>query len=135
MQWLGQDVNPAYLSNPRLQAKPVLVAILTLNAFALHQRAFPLLGKGRPVSAWMRAQWLGLAGRVAISGSLWFCCAFLGVARPWNGTVPVGFVLGMAAVVWQLKRRFMPRLRWDALLRQEGYCGIAPRLRDQKLTP
>jgi hypothetical protein len=34
----------------------------------------------------------------------------------------------------ELEGRFMPRPQWDALLLKEGYCGIARRLRDQKLT-
>lgn len=98
--WQGHAGNPGYLSNPKLQAKLALVGLLTLNAFVLHRRIFPLLDRGQPVSMWSRAQRLGLAASVAMSNSLWFYCAFLGVARPWNDVVSVSFVLGIALAVW-----------------------------------
>ena len=34
----------------------------------------------------------------------------------------------------ELEGRFMPRQQWDALLLTEGYCGIARRLREHRLT-
>ena len=98
--WMGQAGNPEYLSNQKLQGKIALVLVLTLNAFVLHHRIFPLLGRGRPVSEWSSSERLTLSGSVAVSNSLWFYCAFLGVARPWNGTVPIGFVLAIAALIW-----------------------------------
>ena len=33
-----------------------------------------------------------------------------------------------------LEGRFMTREQWDAVLLREGYCGLARRLRDGKLT-
>ena len=93
---LGVMDRPDYLANGKLQAKFVLVGLLTLNAFFLHFRAFPVLGLSRPVSEWTVAQWLTVSASVSISNSLWFFCAFLGVARPWNFTVSLWFVLGIA---------------------------------------
>ncbi len=98
--WLGLTANPEYLANEKLQAKLVLVGVLTLNAIVLHKMVFPILVRSRPVSAWSRGDWLRVALSVSISNSLWFFCAFLGVARPWNGTVSIGFVLGVSLVVW-----------------------------------
>ena len=91
---------PDYLANGKLQAKLVLVGLLTLNAWILHFMAFPILALSRPVSQWTRSQWLTVAASVSLSNSLWFFCAFLGVARPWNFKVSAWFVLGVAALVW-----------------------------------
>lgn len=91
---------PDYLTNGKLQAKLVLVGLLTLNAFILHFMAFPILALSWPVSEWTRSQWFTVAASVSLSNSLWFFCAFLGVARIWNFTVSAGYVLAVAAVVW-----------------------------------
>ncbi|MDO9435679.1 hypothetical protein [Hydrogenophaga sp.] len=89
-----------YLTNPKLQAKLALVVLLTLNAFILHLWVFPILGRARTVSRWKRRDRLVVAASVSLSNSLWFYCAFLGVARLWNGTVSLGFVLLVALMVW-----------------------------------
>ena len=34
----------------------------------------------------------------------------------------------------ELEARFMGRTEWDALLLKDGYCGLARKLREQKLT-
>lgn len=97
---MGMAERPDYLANGKLQGKLVLVGMLTLNAFLLHFRTFPILGLARTISGWTRGQWLTVAGSVSLSNSLWFYCAFLGVARPWNFQVTVWFVLGTAVAVW-----------------------------------
>ncbi len=93
---LGLSENPDYLSNPKLQAKLVLVAVLTINALVLHHATFPGLARGRRVARWKPRDFLRVAVPVALSNCLWMYCAFLGIARPWNHTVSVGFVLGTA---------------------------------------
>ncbi|QCB46594.1 hypothetical protein [Hydrogenophaga sp. PAMC20947] len=100
--YLGVQANPDYLANEKLQAKLVLVALLTVNAFVLHRKVFPILGRSRPVSRWTRGEWTTVAGSVSLSNSLWFFCAFLGIARVWNGTVSLLFVLEIAAAAWLL---------------------------------
>ena len=97
---VGVAERPDYLANGKLQGKLVLVGVLTLNAFILHFRTFPILALSLPVSEWSHRQWLTVAGSVSLSNSLWFFCAFLGVARPWNFQVSGWFVLGTAAGVW-----------------------------------
>jgi hypothetical protein len=97
---MGAQETPGYLDNPKLHAKLVLVAILTLNAFCLHRLVFPILGRSRPVSLWSRSDWLLVAASVSLSNSMWFFCAFLGVARVWNGAVSLAFVLTLALIVW-----------------------------------
>ena len=97
---LGLEANPQYLANEKLLGKLVLVALLTLNAFFLHRKVFPILGRSRPVSRWSRADWLIVSGSVSLSNSCWFLCAFLGIARPWNNAVSITFVLTVAACSW-----------------------------------
>jgi len=99
---LGLQANPDYLSNQKLQAKLVLVGLLTLNAVVLHQAVFPILGRSRPVSRWSRRDWLTVSLSVSLSNSIWLFCAFLGIALIWNGTVTLAFVLGVAALAWLL---------------------------------
>lgn len=94
---LGIAEDPSYLSgNPKLQGKLVLVALLTINAFVLHRYTFPGLARGRRVARWKPRDFLRVAVPVALSNCLWLYCAFLGIARPWSGTVSIDFVLGTA---------------------------------------
>jgi len=99
---LGLQGTAGYLDNPKLQAKLLLVGVLTLNALVLHRKVFPILGRSRTVSRWSNRDRLMVAASVSLSNSLWFYCAFLGVARPWNGTVSLGFVLLVGLVAWAL---------------------------------
>jgi hypothetical protein len=94
---LGMADNPEYLANAKLQGKLVLVAVLALNALVLHHVTFPGLARGRRVARWKLRDFLRVAVPVALSNCLWMYCAFLGIARPWNFNVTLGFVLGTAA--------------------------------------
>jgi NADH:ubiquinone oxidoreductase subunit K len=100
--WMGWQANSAYLANPKLQAKLMLVVVLTLNAIVLHKMVFPVLSRSRPVSRWSRRDWMVVASSVSLSNSLWFFCAFLGIARAWNGTVSLVFVISVAASMWAI---------------------------------
>lgn len=97
---LGLQANPDYLGNEKLQAKLVLVSLLTLNAVVLHKAVFPILARSRPVSRWSRKDWFTVSTSVSLSNSIWLFCSFLGIARIWNGTVSLGFVLSVAAAAW-----------------------------------
>jgi hypothetical protein len=99
---LGAQGFAGHLGNPKLQGKLVLVALLTLNAFFLHRQVFPILGRSRTVSRWTRREWLTVSLSVSLSNSLWFYCAFLGVARVWNGTVSLALVLAVALLAWMV---------------------------------
>ena len=99
---MGLADDPGYLNNPKLQAKILLVALLVANAFALHYITFPRLAKVRPVASWGLRDVLSVALPVGLSNSLWMYCAFLGIARPWNFTMPVGEVLAIAFVLFAL---------------------------------
>ena len=86
-----------YLSNPKLQAKILLVAMLTINAFVLHRVTFPRLARGRSVARWSATDWIAIAVPVAASNVLWMFAAFLGIARPWNYAMPLADILSIAA--------------------------------------
>ena len=120
---LGLAARPDYLANEKLQAKLMLVALLTLNAVALHRLVFPVLERAAPVSGWPRGARLRVAAFVGLSNSLWMYCAFLGIARPWNHTVSLEHVLGIGLALWAamalamflmlgLARRDEPRGDW-----------------------
>ena len=99
---MGLSADARYLDNPKLQAKLVLVTLLCVNGFVLHYATFPRLSRVRTVTSWSQRDILAVAGPVALSNSLWMYCAFLGIARPWNFSVPIGEVLGVAVVLFVL---------------------------------
>lgn len=96
---LGLATDPNYLNNPKLQAKLMLVAILSLNAVVLHYVTFPRLARARPVASWNFIDHLAVAIPVGLSNSLWFYCAFLGIARAWSYKVSMEHVLTVAGVL------------------------------------
>ena len=71
-----------------------------LNTLVLHRITFPSLARGRRVARWKARDFLRVAVPVALSNCLWMYCAFLGIARPWNHTVSVGFVLATAGALF-----------------------------------
>jgi hypothetical protein len=81
------------LSNPKLQAKIIVVALLTLNGVLLHYRVLPMLGKASSLLKLAAGQrtWAIWAG--ALSGVSWMYAAFLGVARPLAWVTPLGNLL------------------------------------------
>ena len=98
--FLGLQANPDFFNNEKVTAKLVLVGLLTVNAFFLHRKVFPILGRSRPVSRWSRTEWTSVSVSVSLSNSIWFFAAFLGIARIWNGTVSIAYVLSVAATAW-----------------------------------
>jgi magnesium-transporting ATPase (P-type) len=79
----------ATLSNPKLQAKVFVVALLSLNGVLLHYRILPMLSKASSLLKLAAGQrtWAILAG--ALSGVSWLYAAFLGVARPLAWKTPL----------------------------------------------
>lgn len=98
--WQGLQLRPDYLDNPKLQAKLLLVVLLTLNAFVLHRITFPRLARGRRVARWDATDWVAVAVPVAMSNFLWMFVAFLGIARPWNYSMPMRDILEIAAGIY-----------------------------------
>lgn len=97
LRW--QD-DPVYLVNQKLQAKLILVALLTANAFVLHRVVFPILCRAKPVSCWSGRNRLLVSASVSFSNSFWLFCAFLGVASIWDSTVSLAFVVTVALACW-----------------------------------
>jgi hypothetical protein len=98
MLWI-RSAQPDWL-NPKLQGKLVLVLLLTFNAVVLHRWTFPRLARGRSVGRWRVADWVVVVMPVALSNCLWMFCAFLGIARPWNDSMPMRDVLVIAASLY-----------------------------------
>lgn len=93
----GIAVNPEYLHNQKLQAKIILVVILTINAFALHLVSLP-----RIFNLDQHAEFAKTVLPASISNSIWFYAAFLGVARHWNYSESLAFVLSVWVMIWVL---------------------------------
>jgi hypothetical protein len=91
----GIAVNPEYLHNQKLQAKIILVIILTINAFALHLVSLP-----RIFNFDQHDEFAKTVLPASISNSIWFYAAFLGVARHWNFSESLSFVLAVWAMIW-----------------------------------
>ena len=99
MLWIKSQ-QPEPLLNPKLQGKLLLVLLLTINAMVLHRWTFPRLARGRSVGRWRSADWIVVVMPVALSNCLWMFCAFLGIARPWNDSMPLREVLEIAATLY-----------------------------------
>jgi hypothetical protein len=108
-----------YLENQKLLGKLLLVVVLTVNAVALHFVTFPRLQRGKRLGPWSLNQAFGVALPIAISTALWLFCAFLGIARPWNHVVPLGFVLAIAAA--------LTIAAWSGVMLLLMYAARAPR--------
>ena len=91
----GIAVNPEYLHNQKLQAKIILVIILTINAFALHLVSLP-----RIFNFDQHDEFAKTVLPASISNSIWFYAAFLGVARHWNFSESLTFVLSVWVMIW-----------------------------------
>jgi len=114
----------AYFDNPKLQAKIIIVCLLTLNGILLHNTVLPLLKKAKSLlrlTRWQRAFAL-LAG--TFSATSWFYAALLGVGRPLSWKYPLmvlltpysaliagGFAGMLALVAWARYRVEMPSRR------------------------
>jgi len=115
IDYLDKGMN--YFANPKLQAKVIIVLLLTFNGMLLHRFVLPAMLKAGSlldlkVSVRMFALFSG-----ALSGVSWLYAAMLGVGRPlaWKYSLtellmayPVLIVLGFAMMValtqWARKR-------------------------------
>jgi hypothetical protein len=96
---MGLQQRADFTSNPKLHAKLVLVAALVANAMVLHRSTFPWLARGKRLKVLSTRIAFGVALPVAMSLALWLYVAFLGVARPWNFTMPARDVLAIGAAL------------------------------------
>ena len=100
--WMSLSESASYL-NPKLQAKLLLVGLLSANALVLQWVSFPhLVRRGRRLTPLNLHDACGVAAPVALSNCLWMYCAFLGIARPWNQGVTMSKVLLVGALLFAL---------------------------------
>ena len=97
-----------YFANPKLQSKIAIVALLTLNGFALHKYVLPLLQKVGSLLQLSFSQRMMTIAAGSVSGVSWFYAAMLGIGRPLNNkyslveilaAYPVLIVCGFVAMV------------------------------------
>ncbi len=73
-----------YFANPKLQSKIAIVALLTVNGFALHKYVLPAMQKAGSLLKLTFSQRNLALFTGAVSGVSWFYAAMLGIARPLN---------------------------------------------------
>ncbi|MGH8383268.1 hypothetical protein [Pseudomonas sp.] len=102
------DKGMAYFANPKLQAKVIIVLLLTFNGMLLHRHVLPaLLKAGSLLDLQVGVRMFALFSG-ALSGVSWLYAAMLGVGRPlaWKYSLtellmayPVLIVLGFALML------------------------------------
>lgn len=93
---IGYFENPQqYLLNQKLWAKFTIVFILTINGIFLHFYSFPRVTGiyGLLNLSVVEQVLVTLSG--AISSVSWLFACYLGVARPWNGTVEFSYIMSI----------------------------------------
>lgn len=97
--YLGYMVDGVkYLLNEKLWVKLMVVSLLTLNGVLLHKIGFPRLQRAAFTQLTsMDRVCLSLLG--AVSTTSWLFAAFLGIARPWNYSLPYEQIIGFFGAV------------------------------------
>lgn len=90
---IGRIGDPNYLMNQKLWAKIAVVTVLTLNGLALHHFSFPRVVSGTGVIGLNVLEQVVVVSTGATSTVSWLFACYLGVARPWNHSVPFDSVL------------------------------------------
>lgn len=78
-----------YFDNPKLQAKIVIVALLTLNGLALHNLVLPWLQKAGSLLKMSFAKGTLATFAGTVSGVSWLYAAMLGIGRPLSWKFPL----------------------------------------------
>ncbi|MCY1268091.1 hypothetical protein D3C76_516960 [compost metagenome] len=82
-----------YFLNPKLQAKILIVVLLTINGFLLHSLVMPAMSKaGSLLKLEVNTRTLTVFSGV-VSGVSWFYAAMLGIARPLNWKYSLGEIM------------------------------------------
>ena len=112
------DKGMGYLSNPKLEAKLILVSLLTFNGLLLHRCALPLIRKAGSLLNLSSGQRSFAALVGSISAVSWLYAALMGVGRPlsWKYSltqllaaypvlIATGFVVMMLLLSWAQYRQ------------------------------
>jgi hypothetical protein len=89
----------AYLDNPKLWVKVLVVTVLSINGWLLHRYALPMMVKSLRLSDLARKQRLHLCWMAGISGASWMTAAYLGIARYMNGSLSFTSILAVYLLV------------------------------------
>lgn len=96
---IGLDVSVKgwhYMDNPKLQAKILLVLMLTVNGVVLHNYVLPRLQEVKCCLFSLTPRWRHIAVFTgSISATSWFGAALLGIARPLNWKYSIVEILGV----------------------------------------
>jgi len=88
----------AYYLNPKIQAKVVIVALLTLNGVLLHNAVMPALKKSGALLNLSFGQRVLAVFAGSVSAVSWFYAAILGIGRPLNWKYSLAELLAMYPV-------------------------------------
>lgn len=78
-----------YFDNPKLQAKIIVVCLLTLNGILLHNTVLPLMKKARSLLNLSPGQRTLALFTGTLSATSWFYAALLGVGRSLSWKIPL----------------------------------------------
>lgn len=114
-QW---QLNASVIQNPKLQAKIMVVIVLTINAIFLHKYVLPRLGNFESIFSLPSALRALVLVSSIVAAVSWLYAALLGIARPlnWKYSIseiliayPIIIAFGFAMVAslgsWQRKHR------------------------------
>ena len=90
-----------YLQNEKLQAKIIVMLVLTINAVVLHKIGFPILDQMTSFSSLSLRKRLLLLTIGSVSSGSWTFAAYLGIARFMNSNFSIELVLSIY-VAWLL---------------------------------
>lgn len=88
----------SYFLNPKIQAKVVIVCLLTLNGMVLHHAVLPALKKAGALLDLAVSQRLLAIFAGSVSAISWFYAAMLGIGRPLNWKYTLQELLAMYPV-------------------------------------
>jgi hypothetical protein len=88
-----------YFANPKIQAKILIVTLLTLNGFALHNLVLPWLQKAGSLLNLTFSKSVLAAFAGTVSGVSWLYAALLGVGRPLSWKYSLGEIMAAYPVL------------------------------------
>ena len=115
----------SYFLNPKLQAKVIVVVVLTLNGVVLHRGVLPAIKQAGSLLRLPAARQRAAALFGMVSGVSWFYAAMLGIARPLSWKYPLGAILAaypalivggygavLALIAWSVRRHGSDDWTW-----------------------
>lgn len=91
MFWRGDGWS--YLLNPKIQAKIIVVSLLSLNGGLLHWFAMPWMMRYHGLLGMTDKRMRVCTAIAAVSGVSWLYAAFLGIGRPLNWKYPLDVIM------------------------------------------